>query len=154
MTNLSPKGCLWSSSPPAEFIATAGHSYPALSDLTPLTRSMLSTPSDNEEGPTSSSLDIHYGECYYIKDNNSGKSLGSDGGVYSYYKFGSGRRTFQVWDTRSFPIHADVEWNYTVRDGSKFFLWDPQGSTQTNGGSWLTTNLGGYTYPGFGGYWY
>ncbi|GKZ86202.1 hypothetical protein AnigIFM56816_001254 [Aspergillus niger] len=46
------------------------------------------------------------------------------------------------------------DWNYTVRDGGKFFLWDPQGSTQTNGGSWLTTNLGGYTYPGFGGYWY
>ncbi|KAL3259842.1 hypothetical protein BDQ94DRAFT_175961 [Aspergillus welwitschiae] len=77
----------------------------------------------------------------------------SDGG-HSYYKFGSGRRTFQVSETRSFPIHADAEWNYAVRDGGKFFLWDPQRSTQTNGGIWLATNLGGYTYPGFDGYWY
>ncbi|KAI2891729.1 hypothetical protein CBS76997_9380 [Aspergillus niger] len=58
---------------------------------------MLSTPSDNEEGPTSSSLDIHYGECYYIKDNNGGKSLGSDGGVYSYYKFGPRWRQVFLW---------------------------------------------------------
>ncbi|TPR07629.1 hypothetical protein CAN33_0028530 [Aspergillus niger] len=64
---------------------------------------------DNEEGPTSSSLGIHYGECYYNKDNNGGKSLGSDGGVDSYYKFGSGRRTFQVWEARSFPTPADAD---------------------------------------------
>ncbi|GLB21468.1 hypothetical protein AtubIFM61612_002016 [Aspergillus tubingensis] len=52
------------------------------------------------------------------------------------------------------PPPPDAYWNYAVRDGGKFFLWDPQGSPQTNGGSWVATNLGGYTYPGFGGYWY
>ncbi|PYH73160.1 uncharacterized protein BO88DRAFT_412040 [Aspergillus vadensis CBS 113365] len=110
---------------------------PPLPDLTPLAADDVEyTLADNEERPTTSSLGIHYGECYYIKDVNSGKTRGSDGGVYSYYKFGSARRTFQAWNTRSFPNPADA------------------GSTQTNGGSWVATKLGGYTYPGFGGYWY
>ncbi|GLA77938.1 hypothetical protein AtubIFM55763_010417 [Aspergillus tubingensis] len=127
---------------------------PALAHLTPLPPDDVEYTLADEKWPATRSLGIHYGECYYIKDVNSGKTLGSDGGVYSYYKFGSARRTFQVWNTRSFPNPPDAYWNYAVRDGGKFFLWDPQGSPQTNGGSWVATNLGGYTYPGFGGYWY
>ncbi|PYH88046.1 hypothetical protein BO71DRAFT_305973, partial [Aspergillus ellipticus CBS 707.79] len=79
-------------------------------------------------------------------------TLGSDGGVYSYYKFGSSRRAFQVWYSRAFTTAAGSP--DAVPSGGTFFLWDPAGSTQTNGGSWVATNLGGYTYPGFGGYWY
>ncbi|GLA64697.1 hypothetical protein AtubIFM54640_006421 [Aspergillus tubingensis] len=96
---------------------------PALAHLTPLPPDDVEYTLADEKWPATRSLGIHYGECYYIKDVNSGKTLGSDGGVY-------------------------------MRDGGKFFLWDPQGSPQTNGGSWVATNLGGYTYPGFGGYWY
>ncbi|RAK99413.1 uncharacterized protein BO80DRAFT_123389 [Aspergillus ibericus CBS 121593] len=100
----------------------------------------------------STSLGIHYGNCYTIKDRH-GSSLGSDGGVYSYYKFGSSPRTFQIWNTRAFPTH-DIDETSPVPDGGKFYLWDPKGSAQTNGGSWVATNLGGYMYPGYGGYWY
>lgn len=120
---------------------------PALHEFVPVLDDMQST-SDLQD----SSLGIQYGKCYIIKDR-SGSTLGSDGGVYSYYKFGSSQRVFQVWNTRAYPLKGAGAFS-TVPDGGKFFLWDPQGSSQTNGGSWVATNLGGYTYPGFGGYWY
>ncbi|OJI89269.1 hypothetical protein ASPTUDRAFT_194827 [Aspergillus tubingensis CBS 134.48] len=112
---------------------------PALAHLTPLPPDDVEYTLADEKWPATRSLGIHYGECYYIKDVNSGKTLGSDGG------FGTHGHS---------QTPPDAYWNYAVRDGGKFFLWDPQGSPQTNGGSWVATNLGGYTYPGFGGYWY
>ncbi|KAE8419104.1 hypothetical protein BDV36DRAFT_294558 [Aspergillus pseudocaelatus] len=113
--------------------------------------SQVTQPTEKEE-TLSGSLGLQYGRCYYI-ENRHGDTLGSDGGGYSYYKFGSSKRIFQVWYSRGFPWKDGSEYQ-SVPDGGKFYLWDPKGSSVTNGGSWIATNLGGNTYPGFYSYYY
>ncbi|KAB8224169.1 hypothetical protein BDV33DRAFT_166015 [Aspergillus novoparasiticus] len=113
--------------------------------------SQVTQPTEKEES-LSGSLGLRYGSCYYI-ENRHGDTLGSDGGVYSYYKFGSSKRIFQVWYSRGFPWKDGSSYQL-VPDGGKFYLWDPKGSSVTNGGSWIATNLGGNTYPGFYSYYY
>ncbi|KNG86243.1 hypothetical protein ANOM_005587 [Aspergillus nomiae NRRL 13137] len=121
--------------------------WPNLNDLI----SQVTKPSSKEES-LSGALGLRYGSCYYI-ENRRGDTLGSDGGVYSYYKFGGSKKIFQVWYSRGFPL-KDGSQHQWVPDGGKFYLWDPKGSTVTNGGSWIATNLGGNTYPGFYSYYY
>ncbi|OGM50544.1 hypothetical protein ABOM_000944 [Aspergillus bombycis] len=121
--------------------------WPNLNDLI----SQVTRPTTKEES-LSGALGLRYGSCYYI-ENRHGDTLGSDGSVYSYYKFGGSKRIFQVWYSRGFPLKDGNEYQW-VPDGGKFYLWDPKGSTVTNGGSWIATNLGGNTYPGFYSYYY
>ncbi|KAE8375003.1 hypothetical protein BDV26DRAFT_268747 [Aspergillus bertholletiae] len=119
--------------------------WPNLNDII----SQLTGPTEKDHS-LSGTLGLRYGGCYYI-ENQHGDTLGADGGVYSYYKFGSSKRIFQVWYSRGLPLKDGSQW---VPDGGKFYLWDPKGSTVTNGGSWIATNLGGNTYPGFYSYYY
>ncbi|GFN11393.1 uncharacterized protein AtWU_01189 [Aspergillus tubingensis] len=114
---------------------------PALAHLTPLPPDDVEYTLADEKWPATRSLGIHYGECYYIKD------------LLQVRKRTTNLPSLEHTVIPK-PPPPDAYWNYAVRDGGKFFLWDPQGSPQTNGGSWVATNLGGYTYPGFGGYWY
>ncbi|GFF45342.1 hypothetical protein IFM61606_05910 [Aspergillus udagawae] len=120
--------------------------WPNLNDLI----SEVTRPIEDDHS-ASGTLGLHYGECYYI-ENLHGDRLGSDGGTYSYYKFGNSKRIFQVWYSRGFPYKDGRK--YSVPDGGEFYLWDPKGSSVTNGGSWVATNLGGNTYPGFYSYYY
>ncbi|KAF7155612.1 hypothetical protein CNMCM5623_008154 [Aspergillus felis] len=120
--------------------------WPNLNDLI----SEETTPTE-EDRTLSGSLGLQYGRCYYI-ENRHGDRLGSDGGAYSYYKFGNSKRIFQVWYSRGFPYKAGS--TLSVPDDGEFYLWDPKGSSVTNGGSWIATNLGGNTYPGFYSYYY
>jgi hypothetical protein len=119
--------------------------WPNLNDLI----SQATQPTGKDKS-LSGTLGLRYGSCYYV-ENRHGDTLGSDGGVYSYYKFGSSKRIFQVWYSRGFPFKDGSQW---VPDGGEFYLWDPKGSSVTNGGSWIATNLGGNTYPGFYSYYY
>ncbi|RLM00013.1 hypothetical protein CFD26_106765 [Aspergillus turcosus] len=123
-----------------------GTNRPNLNDLI----SQVTQPTE-EDRSSLGTLGLRYGRCYYI-ENRHGDRLGSDGGAYSYYKFGNSKRIFQVWYSRGFPPKDGSE--SLVPDGGDFYLWDPKGSSVTNGGSWVATNLGGNTYPGFYSYYY
>jgi hypothetical protein len=95
--------------------------------------------------PTS---DIRYGQCYYFTDPK-GEHLGSDGGVYSYLKFGSKnyRRPFRLCKERD-----QCSGGGQVMHRGKFYLQDFQGSYYAKGKNTIAGNEYGYMYPSFDGW--
>jgi hypothetical protein len=95
--------------------------------------------------PTS---DIRYGQCYYFTDPK-GEYLGSDGGVYSYLKFGSNnyRRPFRLCQEQD-----QCSSGGQVMHRGKFYLQDFQGSYYAKGKNTVAGNEYGYMYPSFTGF--
>jgi hypothetical protein len=100
-----------------------------------------------KDGPHPTS-DIRYGQCYYFTDPKD-EHLGSDGGVYSYLKFGSKnyRRPFRLCQERDHCSGGGQ-----IKHRGKFYLQDFQGSSWAKGKNTVAGNEYGYMYPSFGGY--
>ncbi|KAL2107256.1 hypothetical protein VUR80DRAFT_5460 [Thermomyces stellatus] len=91
---------------------------------------------------------VAYGRCYYFT-NPENEHLGSDGGWYSYLKFGSNdyRRPFRLCKD-----HNDCSLGEAMRQHDMFYLEDYEGSHYAKGKNIVAGNVGGYIYPSFGSY--